>query len=475
MNFKAMNVFSKTRGWLLAVSCVGIMVVGKFYGHNSSILQELMQFSNALEICSARVGQSYTASMLADNNSIYMDSNFTGATEECFADIVGLTEESKTLGQSGLKKINALASSTHWFHESLRSSGSAFSAKEQDVTGKVQSKYGDFETSRDSFGEVIALRSDKVNERISDLSLSLIFLMSVIFIAGFIEVMTRRAYGRARKEIEEEALSELLSDDHTTANKVEGIISGALKLNQMAHCEKLLSTYRQNVFVSKEEGKEHKTPVGVAMGSQEEIDQVANQVWNESESSSFAEDIEKLKAVSRYSPDEEVLQSEIEATMSKIIEHTSTRIASEGIVLETQFDNANIFAEEESLEQALYYIINTGIINAASSIDKKLTLKGKSLGSVYNFEVLSSGTINSAEDSSLMIAKEIAKDSNGRVEVSNIYENKEIVGLKARLILKTSSRLKVVTTQPKEVQREATVRRLERGTKKEIMQRLSIQ
>ncbi len=473
MNFKTFSVFSKTRTWLLAISCVGVVVVGKFYGHNSSKLQELMKFNNALNICSARAGQSYTASMLADKNSIYMDSNFTGATEECFADLVGYVEESDTLGASGAKKVNALSTAVHWFHESLRSSGSAFSIKQQDNSGKIQSKYNDVESAVDSFGEVINLRSDKVNERVSDLSMSMVFLMLVIAIAGFIELMTRRAYHKAKRDIEDEALAELLNEDNTTANKVEGIISNALSLNQMSHCNKLLTTYRETVLRTENKRSSYqKTPVGVAVGSKEDIDRVANQVWTDSEESSFAQDIEKLKAVTRYNA-KDVDSTDMEATLSKIIEHTSEKIASEAIKLETDFEGANINSVDESLEQALYYLINNGINNACASQDKTLKIKGKSLGSVYNFEVLSSGLIDADQDDSLMIAKEIAKDCNGRVEVSNIYDNKEIVGLKARMILKTSNRLQVVTT-PKETVRKASVRRVERGTKKELLQRMSL-
>ena len=68
-----------------------------------------------------------------------------------------------------------------------------------------------------------------------------------------------------------------------------------------------------------------------------------------------------------------------------------------------------------------------------------------------------------------MIAQEISKDANGRIEASNLYsENKEIIGRKVRLILKSSKKAIVKTTN-----RESSLVRLERGTKKEILARMN--
>ena len=134
MNSSSIKVFSTARTWLISLSTLGLIGVSSYYSGNSTAYQSLMNMKSALQICSTRVGQTHTASVLGDSNSIYLDSNFTGSTEECFADLQGLVEDSKLLGKDGVKKINAVSTNVHWFSESLRSSGTGFSVKNNNVS-----------------------------------------------------------------------------------------------------------------------------------------------------------------------------------------------------------------------------------------------------------------------------------------------------------------------------------------------------
>ena len=74
------------------------------------------------------------------------------------------------------------------------------------------------------------------------------------------------------------------------------------------------------------------------------------------------------------------------------------------------------------------------------------------------------------ENTSLEIGRELAADVKGKIEISEIYGNsKEVRGRKVRLILQAVER--VVAAESRVSEKEVT--RIERGTKKELMELLS--
>ena len=466
------KVFSTARTWLISLSSIGLIAVSSYYSNNNSGYKSLLEMKSALQICTTRVGQTHTASVLGDSNSIYLDSNFTGSTEECFADLQGLAEDNQVLGKEGVKKANALSSNVHWFSESLRSSGSGFSVKETSVKN-ISQKFSDVETSSDKFSELINSKSSLLAAKGSNLKISLFMLGFVFLLSGLFEILQRRAYRSKRKEIENEALSELLSKDVTTAGKVEGIIKNALDLNEMGHCSKLITTYRENIFengVTATDVISKNEPVVFADKKLTGANELVNAIWQESEAIDEIQGVNSTSDVDEEVKEEVIFNTSISTVVEKIYSHLSQKISENKIDVRLDYDQAQINANEESLEQALYYIINDGIENINNSHqDTSVKIIGKSLGSIYNLTVESHGEGRKAEDSTnFLIAKEISRDANGRIESSNLYSSdKEVIGRKVRLILKSSKKSIINTTD-----REPSLVRLERGTKKEIMARL---
>ena len=478
MNSSSIKVFSTARTWLISLSTLGLMGVSSYYSGNSTAYQSLMNMKSALQICSTRVGQTHTASVLGDSNSIYLDSNFTGATEECFADLQGLVEDNKLLGKDGVKKINAVSTNVHWFSESLRSSGTGFSVKNNNVSN-ISNKFSDVEDSIEKFSENMNREVESLSTKSSNLKISLILIAAVLLLSGLYEVVQRRVFKRKKKEIENEALSELLSKDETTAGKVEGIIKNALELNEMGHCSKLMATYRANIFESSTSrvNEINSRPVAFANKKLSQSNELVNAIWEESEnqdSSDVQDDIANANDVQVSMSEESQFNTSIGHVIEKVYSHLSAKIGEKSVDITVDYDQAQINANEESLEQALYYIINDGIENlslASSEIDEvKLFIKGKSLGSIYNFAVESHGEGRKGEESTnFLIANEISRDANGRMESSNLYSSdKKVIGRKVRLILKSAKKTSVTT-----IKSEPSLVRLERGTKKELMARLN--
>jgi hypothetical protein len=413
---------------------------------------------NGLQICSARTNQTFTASVIGDTSSIYMDSNFTSATEECFAEATNLVEDYKGLSETISKKINALNSNVHWFHEALRSTGKGFSVKANNAAGNIDTKYQAVEESVDSTMELIDSHVDGLNNSLSNLKLALSLAALVLIASGAWEVIDRRRHSKNKKEIEDEALAELVTDDVSTAMKVEEIIVNALDLNEMTHCSKLLTTYRQNVLKSLDQSNAGAvTPMAMVSGlDEEQIEETAQKVWEESEALN-----------------EVVITTELEPLTSKVVDHLANKLIAEGIIVDMNMDDSTVRGESETLEQVVYYVILDALTNTNHADEKRISVKGKTLGSVYNLEISSHGFgRDKAENTAIDIAKELLGEVSGRMELANLYsEEKDVIGRKIRVILKTAQ---AQTTAETSEESGKTLVRLEKGTKRELMERLSV-
>lgn len=455
--------FARTRTILVAASALSIFSVGHMLYDLTAKYKRVGQIQSGLQICGSRANQSYTASVIGDASSIYLDSNFTSATEECFAEASTLVEDFKSLPTAIAKKMNTLVSNVHWFHESLRSTGNGFTVKASDDGRNTSSKYSAVESEIGATTELIDSHGEQLNNSLSNLKVALFFSGLVLLVCGGWEAIERRKLKQAQSEIEDEAFAELISEDHSTATKVEEIIVQALELNEMVHCSKLLTTYRQNVLKSFENlstytpMKDLVTPMAMVTSTDEvETEIKANQVWEESEA------VEEKEEVS----------CDIEPIASKIVDHLSNKLIAEGIMVDMDLADSFVNGDAESLEQVLYYVVLDALKNTNYASDKKVVINGKGLGSVYNLEVTSCGQgRESIENTSIEISKEIIADLNGRMEVVNYYnDQKEVAGRKVRVILKTAQKERAIITP---AQSEKTLVRLEKGTKREILERLN--
>lgn len=454
--------FAKTRSFLIALSAFSIFSVGHMFYDLTNKFKVTGQIQNGLQICSSRVNQTYTATVIGDAASSYLDSNFTSQTTECFAEVVTLVENFKSLSNNVLKKLNNLNSNVHWFHEALRSSGNGFNVKETDNSKTLGNKYQVVESEANSISEIVDSKLVELDASLFNLKLALFVSGVVLIVCGLWEVFERRKLEASKKEVEDEALSHLISDDHATASKVEEIIVGALELNEMVHCSKLLTTYRQNVIKSFESLSTYtpalelkKVPMTMITGADsEKIEEKLNQLWNIEEGVT--------------SDTQEITSCEVQSIAAKMIDHVSNKLIAEGIIVDMNLQESNIFGENESIEQAMYYVISDALKNTqvAADGDKKITLTGKALGSVYNFEVISNGVGREGVDiTTHELIKELLNESNSRVEFSNYYnENREISGRKSRIVFKT------MTVSSEDTK---TITRVEKGTKKQILERLS--
>lgn len=459
--------FAKTRTFVIALSSFAIFSIGHMFYDLTGKYKKTGQVQNGLQICTNRAGQTYTATVIGDAASMYLESNFTGATSECFAEVTSIVEASKFMSGAILKKLNTLNSNVHWFHESLRSTGNGFNIKEGDNTKNISSKFATVEKESNSIGELVDAQLEDLNNSLFNLKLALFLAGSSFILMGVWEIVERRKLKQQKTEIEDEALSQLISEDHATATRVEEIIVNALDLNEMVHCSKLLTTYRQNVLKSYDSlatytpAKELReelinklpTPMTMVTSNKEVSEERLEKIWNDAD----------------HSVDNEI-KCEVESIATKIIDHLSNKLIADGIMVDMNVNESMVAGDAETIEQILYQVISDSIKNSNTSENKKVQMNGKLLGSIYTLELLSYGNGREGLDQMVQeITKELLNDINGRLEVSNVYDQEKLViGRRVRIILKTTGVSRATVEE-----HAKTLTRVEKGSKKEILDRIA--
>ena len=125
--------------WGALVLSIGLVAAGIFLLSQSQKLQKLAVLEEGLGTCFQRVAQSFTARMIGEERSVYLDKGFTGASEECFGEAASWSVQATQM--AGATKVaalvNKLANEVSFFHAKIHGSDASF-AKNNEV---VQSSH----------------------------------------------------------------------------------------------------------------------------------------------------------------------------------------------------------------------------------------------------------------------------------------------------------------------------------------------
>ncbi len=478
MSKPVQHKFSKARASILGLSSVSILVIAYLLSGVSGKYQQLSSIQNGIQICSTRVQQTYTAAVAADMNSTYLDSNFTSQTGECYAQVSDLMNEYGKFSAAIIKKFNTVSSNVHWFHESLRSTGKGFSVTDKNFTNNMDEKFSQFEDSLDAGTILMENHVESISKALTNIKVALA-LTGVIFVLTLMwEMFHRRIVSRRRADLEDEALSLLMANNDESFDEIESVIINALELNEMKHCSKLYSVQKQSFTREKRKAtisaNENKTFGMVLSNNDNDAKEVADELWSMSET---AKNTDSETAIPQ------VKSCEISSINRFIACKVQDQFKAEGIEFKINAQEREILGERETIEQIQYNILLDAAKNSkdASEDKREIEIQGKTLGAIYYLSISSHGENKSGVEleTSVQIVRELLKDINGRLELANLYDDDlRPVGRKYKLIFKT----KEITTKPvieensKEIadqaQAEKKVTRIERGTKREIMQRL---
>src|SRR5690606_29699109 len=136
MTMKAFKIPAlKTRKeWAALVLSLGLVVAGVNLLSQSQKLQRLSVLEEGMGTCFQRVAQTFTARMIGEERSVYLDKGFTNASEECFGEAVSwATDATASTGATKVAALtNKLANEVSFFHAKVHGNDAQF-AKNNDV------------------------------------------------------------------------------------------------------------------------------------------------------------------------------------------------------------------------------------------------------------------------------------------------------------------------------------------------------
>jgi signal transduction histidine kinase len=459
-----------------------------------SLSQNVKQVSvlqNGIQTCFSRVAQTYTAKLLGETSSLYLDAGFMNATEECFGETMAETEEhfSQALKKSS-KKLNTLASDVHWFQQRIANAEeSEFSKTTSGISiSNLGQRFEKLEQTKDEIAEANEIFKVEILSTLASLKVSfyiLSFLLPFMLIWDFAE---RKSLLDRNKRLEGEAKDELETLGPDASDRVEELIRTALDQNELVYCSKLFSNYHANT--SFRNATDFKTPTHgkvelINSSDKQAYDQQIDRIWAESELEDSSElNLKELEVIEEFNNIPEGLDSVgLNNVLGRVVKNLSNKLLAEGIFIDMDIDeDAHVYGNEESMEQVFFHVIQNAVKNSNLGIaPQKVQISHKHLGGTTVIEVSDSGKGFSPEviDSKLGLNKEelpislqicgsFMEEFSGEVAFSNNYNaDGDVKGSIVKLIFK---RAKVDHSSD-----NIRVRDVQKGTKREILARMKQQ
>ena len=465
-----MNFSGRT---LLATSillAVAIGSLGYFSVERTQVPLSLGHLTSGVQTCFFRVHQSFTAKVLGQGNSSYLQSDFLDQTEECFADAMGLFRDRLEWTVPAIEgPLNELITEVHWFQDKLQGS-STFATQSNGLEGlgerftRIESYFDKALSSIGKYSEVTEAKS----YRYFVVLFTFIALSSLIliFVATKLSSMWNNLnhireniykYSQGNKESYFEVTG--------TLDKI-GISSLVSLLKEVG--EDLRDMVGAKV-VGRPDGASYDTSNSMPLASQntKESEEVIEKIWQEatgsiSNSVDYTESLQLIEGGHK-----------IEESLNGVLDVLSPKIVTTGTVVNLDFqDDLETSVDAESLEQAFYHLLDL-VINDAN--ERNLTLRLVKEDQNAAFELICSGSniqdFQTLENRplSLQIVHEILNELDVAFTSKNMNaSNGDIVGVKFNFLIPAKV---AVSAQNHDSNRR--LRSVRKGSKKELMRELN--
>lgn len=278
------------------------LTLGAFWHHqhNQVQLNRLNVLNQGVGTCFNRVSQTFTAMMIKDMNSSYLDRGFMGLSDECLNEsIQGINPFKKDMGK-GYETLNKLIGEVHFFHEKVLKihapmlAGHNLNASMAPITDR----FSRMETLRTSLmDEIEGTQNGLSHVQANDEILMGIGLL--LFVIG-LSVLSLQEFNRIqlRREIEGQALSLLNGGQANVGAMVDQLVERALSTQGMVVTNQVFKDYhgdlleRMNARFAKDEAQES-TPLQKSQASAAE----EKAEINEGPSTSFKEILVSLQNI----------------------------------------------------------------------------------------------------------------------------------------------------------------------------------
>jgi uncharacterized membrane protein YidH (DUF202 family) len=263
---------------IFTLCALGLLItLGGFWHHqlNQSQMDKINVLNQGISTCFNRISQTFTALMIKDINSSYLNRGFMGISDECLNETIkGIKPFGQQLG-NGLETLNKLITDTHWFHEAVsRAHSPMVAGKELNPSlAPISTKYSQMETLKLNLSDNLELgrsqlRRIQSHDEILMGSGLLIFTLGLIALA-FIEFKRREQ----QLELEDYALNLLKAGQASIGAMVDQLIQRSLTAMNLPVCAQVFRDYHGEMLeqsAGKQTYNEKKSPLPIMAQVEEE-------------------------------------------------------------------------------------------------------------------------------------------------------------------------------------------------------------
>lgn len=228
------------------------MTLGAFWHHqsNQTQLDRMNILNQGVGTCFNRISQTFTAMMIKDIQSPYLNRGFMGLSDECLNETIkGINPFRKNVGK-GYQTLNQLISEVHWFHEKVLKIHSPMLAG-QNLNASLtplSDRYGRMENFKMNLVDEI----DATNSMIRDIQMNDEILMGaglIIFILS-LSLLSLQEFNRLQlqREIEKEALNFLKAGQANVGAIVDQLVDRALITQGMPVTAQIFRDYHGDLL-----------------------------------------------------------------------------------------------------------------------------------------------------------------------------------------------------------------------------------
>tara|TARA_R110000868_G_scaffold351700_3_gene612967 strand:- start:4527 stop:5951 length:1425 start_codon:yes stop_codon:yes gene_type:complete len=375
--------------WGALVLSIGLVAAGIFLLSQSQKLQKLAVLEEGLGTCFQRVAQSFTARMIGEERSVYLDKGFTGASEECFGEAASWSVQATQM--AGATKVaalvNKLANEVSFFHAKIHGSDASFAKNNEVVqSSHLNSRFQAMEAVREEALADIAVA--KASARGGVLRAKIAFY-AFAFLCPFAFLMlwwSAREQSRTNRDVELEAQESLVSGK-ATLNATKTLIDRVLSNNDLPRTRDLFDRTYALLSLEGKGGLKVRT-----LTSNDSVSREAQieQVWQESENEDQVAS-KPLPAAVKAMIRPEGPTCDLEAALSRHVDMMSGSVFTKGIRLDLNIEEGSlrVRGKNEDVEQVLFHAFSDSIRSADEGA-KELSLSMKKLGgiAIVNIDVV---------------------------------------------------------------------------------------
>lgn len=398
-----------------------LMTLGAFWHHqtNQTQLDRMNVLNQGVGTCFNRISQTFTAMMIKDIQSPYLNRDFMSLSDECLNETIkGINPFRKNVGK-GYETLNQLISEVHWFHEKvLKIHAPMLAGKQLDAPlAPLSDRYGKMEAFKVNLVDEI----DATNAHIREVQMNDEILMGaglIIFVLS-LGLLSLQEFNRfqLQREIEKEALNLLKAGQANVGAMVDRLMERALLTQNMSVTAQIFKDYHGDLL-------ERMTAKGPAA--------------NEAGAEDKEEKIEETMAVQGHK------------TSLKEVLVSIQNIQPKDLVHATEVRDVQLAVPYESFEQMMNAAINQ--LAARRQDNKKIMISNQIhsdrsvinlflAGSTYTaseLEYASNDKIMAGDslDMNMIILKEMVNESGATWNLENKTDrNGAITGMNIRLIV----------------------------------------